>query len=98
MDNPFSILNLILYNTHYNGMGQIFSKNLSQNQRFCGETRLFRLTYTIIMEMNENLLVNYSLTCVKRAEPTNVGGGFKRADRSYNPLNYSSKNNLSGLT
>ena len=31
-------------------MGQIFSKNLSQNQRFCGETRLFRLTHTIIIK------------------------------------------------
>ena len=29
-------------------IGQIFSKNLSQNQRFCGETELFRLTYSII--------------------------------------------------
>ena len=37
-----------MHNIHCNGIGQIFSKNLSQNQRFCGETELFRLTYSII--------------------------------------------------
>ena len=42
--------NLILRDTHFNGKGQIFTKNLSQNQRFCGETGLFRLTYFIIIK------------------------------------------------
>ena len=41
-----------MHNIHCNGIGQIFSKNLSQNQRFCGETELFRLTYSIINKIN----------------------------------------------
>ncbi|MBQ3562351.1 MAG: hypothetical protein IJA13_02245, partial [Clostridia bacterium] len=40
---------LILLGIHCNGYGQIFKENLSQNQRFCVETSLFRLTITIIM-------------------------------------------------
>jgi hypothetical protein len=40
---------LILHNIHCNGYGQIFKENLPQNQRFCVETSLFRLTITIIM-------------------------------------------------
>ncbi|MBQ4130801.1 MAG: hypothetical protein IJD71_00495, partial [Clostridia bacterium] len=39
---------LILLGIHCNGYGQIFKENLSQNQRFCVETSLFRLTITII--------------------------------------------------
>ena len=41
--------NLILRDTHFNGIGQIFRKNLSQNRGFCGETILFRQTYSIII-------------------------------------------------
>jgi hypothetical protein len=41
------ICNLILRDAHFNGIGKIFNKNLLQNQRFCGETGLFRLTYFI---------------------------------------------------
>jgi len=39
---------LILLGIHCNGYGQIFKENLPQNQRFCVETSLFRLTITII--------------------------------------------------
>ena len=44
-----------MHNIHCNGIGQIFSKNLSQNLRFCGETELFRLTYSIIANHSETL-------------------------------------------
>ena len=40
-----------MHNIHCNGIGLIFSENLSQNQRFCGETELFRLTYSIILKI-----------------------------------------------
>lgn len=40
---------LILHDIHCNGIGQIFIENLAQNQRFCCETGLFRLTYSIIL-------------------------------------------------
>ena len=43
-----------MHDTHFNGKGQIFIKNLSQNQRFYGETGLFRLTYSIIIDIKRN--------------------------------------------
>ncbi|MBQ7046032.1 MAG: hypothetical protein IJN65_06030, partial [Clostridia bacterium] len=46
--SKIKLQNLILHNTHCNGYGQIFKENLSQNQRFCVETQMFRLTITII--------------------------------------------------
>ena len=43
-----------MHDTHFNGKGQIFIKNFSQNQRFYGETGLFRLTYSIIIDIKRN--------------------------------------------
>ena len=61
--------NLILHDTHFNEKGQIFIKNLSQNQRFCGETGLFRLTFfIIIIEVNTKGGRNMAAVLV-------VGGG-----------------------
>ena len=48
--SKIKLQNLILHNTHCNGYGQIFKENLSQYQRFCVETTLFRLTITIIID------------------------------------------------
>ena len=47
--DKIKLQNLILHNTHCNGYVQIFKENSSQNQRFCDETEMFRLTITIIM-------------------------------------------------